>query len=306
MKKIADPFDVVAVIVSYNPGDEFPENVHAILEQVATVIIVDNGSESTSLLKKTAELPGVEVIYNAGNLGIANALNQGFERAISDGFEYVLTFDQDSRPMPWMVEKLLSVYRIHLRAKQIAVVGPSIDDPVAEVKGRHLRPRGTVFFELVSCEQGCLEGITFVITSGALYRTDIYQKIGMFRGDFFIDYVDMEYCLKAKTFGYEILVNCDAHLIHRLGKRQKRVIMGRAEYPRFHSPLRWYYLSRNRIPMLKKYAVHFPYWCIYEFLNFSYGFLRMFLLEDQRIEKVTAFLRGTWDGLHGRLGAVSK
>src|SRR5215216_2553385 len=103
MKKIADPFDVVAVIVSYNPGDEFPENVHAILEQVATVIIVDNGSESTSLLEKAAELPRVEVIYNAGNLGIANALNQGFERAISEGFEYVLTFDQDSRPMPWMV-----------------------------------------------------------------------------------------------------------------------------------------------------------------------------------------------------------
>jgi rhamnosyltransferase len=81
--------------------------------------------------------------------------------------------------------------------------------------------------------------------------------------------------------------------------------MGRAEYPRFHSSLRWYYLSRNRIPMLKMYAVRFPYWFIYEVFNFVYGFLRMLLLEDQRREKVAAFFRGTWDGLRGRLGAVS-
>ena len=143
-----------------------------------------------------------------------------------------------------------------------------------------------------------------MITSGALCRAAVFQTIGAFRDDFFIDYVDMEYCLRAKLYGYETLVNCEAHLIHRLGKRQKRVVMGRAEYPRFHSPLRWYYVSRNRIPMLRMYALRFPYWLIYETFNFVYGFVRMLLLEDQRREKVGAFLRGTWDGMRGRLGAA--
>lgn len=206
--------------------------------------------------------------------------------------------------MPGMVEKLLNVYRTHPRSKQLAVVGPSIDDPIAEMSARHLRSRGYLGFELITCQKGWLEDVTFVITSGALYRMGVYEKIGVFQSDFFIDYVDIEYCLRAKMHGYEILVNCDAHLIHRLGKRQKRVIMGRAEYPRFHSPLRWYYLSRNRIAMLRKYAIRFPHWFMYELGNLVYGFLRMILLEDQRREKIGAFLRGTWDGMHGRLGSA--
>jgi rhamnosyltransferase len=305
MKQVADPLKAVAaVIISYSPGTELFANVQAILEQVDKVILVNNGPESYAILKKVVELPGVEAIHNPENLGIATALNQGFNHAISCGFKYVLTFDQDSRPMPGMVEKLLDVYRTHARSQKVAVVGPSVEDLKADVRARHLRARGKLFFELASCETGWLEDVTFVITSGALCRVDVYQKIGGFRNDFFIDYVDMEYCLRAKKQGYEILVNCDAHLIHRLGNRQKRVVMGRVEYPRFHSPLRWYYVSRNRIPMLKMYAARFPYWFAYEIFNSIYGFVRMLLLEDQRLEKVRAFFRGTWDGLRGRLGSV--
>ena len=303
MNKEIEPFgSVAACIVSYFPGSEFLSNVQAVVEQTGTVIVVDNGSHPDTLLRQVAELPGVEVIQNSKNMGIATALNQGFQHAISCGCEYVLTLDQDSKPMPGMVEKLLNVYRTHPRSQQIAVVGPSVDDPIAGITARHLRPRGGLFFKLVSCEERWLEDITFVITSGSLCRTNVYQKIGAFRDDFFIDYVDMEYCLRARTYGYEILVNCDAHLVHRLGNRQKRVLMGRTEYPRFHAPQRWYYVSRNRIPMLRKYATQFPYWFVYEILNFAYGFLRMLLLEDQRKEKIKAFLRGTWDGVHNRFG----
>lgn len=305
MKQVTDPLNAVAaVIIGYSPGDELLANVQAMLEQVGKVIIVNNGSETDAVLEKVVALAGVEVIHNPRNLGVAIALNQGFDRAISCGFKYVLTFDQDSKPMSGMVEKLLDVYRMHARSQQLAVVGPSVEDPIGDIRARHLRARGKLFFELASCEAGWLENVTFVITSGALCRVDVYEKIGGFRNDFFIDYVDMEYCLRAKKHGYEILVNCDAHLIHRLGKRQKRVVMGRVEYPRFHSPLRWYYVSRNRIPMFRMYAVRFPHWFVYEIFNFVYGMLRMLLLEDQRREKVNAFFRGTWDGIRGRLGSA--
>jgi len=295
---------VAAVIIAYGPGEELSANIQSILEQVSKVIVVNNGPGSDAVLTKAAALPGVEVIHNHRNLGVAAALNQGFERAIACGLDYVLTFDQDSKPMPGMAERLLAVYQAHPQARQIAVVGPSVDDPIAGVRARHLRARGRLSFELVACDTGWLEDVTFVITSGALCRVDVYQTLGGFRNDFFIDYVDMEYCLRAKRHGYQTFVNCEAHLVHRLGKRQKRTVMGRVAYPRFHAPLRWYYVSRNRIPMLKMYAFRFPYWLVYEILNFVYGFARMLLFEDQRGEKVGAFFRGTWDGMRGRLGSA--
>jgi hypothetical protein len=100
-------------------------------------------------------------------------------------------------------------------------------------------------------------------------------------------------------------VACKAYIDHRQGDRQKKVLLGSEHYPTFHSPQRWYFASRNRIQMLRRYALRFPHWFLYEVIASIYLFTKMLLFETQKTAKLRAVFRGTLDGLRGRMGNVA-
>ena len=54
--------------------------------------------------------------------------------------------------------------------------------------------------------------------------------------------------------------------------------------------------------MLRDFALKFPHWLFYEITASAYIMFRMILTEDMKVKKLAAILRGTWDGLLGRLG----
>ena len=299
----------LGVIVTYNPSPDFFERLNTFYTQFDQIILIDNGShpDVCRLLKQAMQqrISSLNIIFNETNLGIATALNQGFSWALKQGYSKVVTFDQDSYPAPKMLQTMLEVFSTYADGSELAAVAPVVIDVAVSVRARYLRSRNKLLFERVSCNGSVLEDVTYVITSGTLYDLTAYQKIGPFRDDFFIDYVDTEYCLRAREKGYKIIVACQAQLNHRQGERQKRVFLGRDYYPSFHSPLRWYFISRNRIPMLRRYALRFPHWTSYELFASFYIFLKMLLFETQKMAKLRALLYGTVDGIRGQMGKVT-
>jgi len=295
----------LALIITFNPDSSFFLRFSHFFAEFEALLIVDNGSngEVQHLLEEIQrDNENLHIIYNPENFGISTALNQGFQWAIEHVYQEVVPFDQDSFPLGGMVAELKKVQQKHLNKQSLAIVAPIIADPIAKVKAQYPRPRYKVFFERKSCEGETLENITSVITAGALYNLDIYQKLGPFLDDFFIDYVDTEYCLRANQNGYKIAVACEAYLNHRLGERERRKFLGITFFPTFHSPLRWYYISRNRIPMLKKYALHMPHWFFYEIIASFYTLIRMLFFENHKKSKLQAIFLGTRDGLCGKMG----
>lgn len=299
-----DPRGVCAVVVTHNPDEQWPVRLRSVCRQVSEVVVVDNGSGGPQGPIQLSGLAagGIDVITNPWNRGVAAALDQGMEWAIKRGYPYALTLDQDSQPADGMVEALLEVYRRHPRADSVAIAAPQLVDSEVGARARYLRLRLGFWFERVGCSGVWLEGVTSVITSGSLHSTRAYGALGGFREDLFIDFVDTEYCLRAQRHGYQIVVACEAMLEHRLGDRRRMAVGPLTLFPTFHSPFRWYYLSRNRIPMIRMYALRFPHWFTYEVIASTYGMLRMLLFEDRRIEKLKAILKGTVDGFLGRLG----
>jgi rhamnosyltransferase len=291
------------VIVTFNPSASLMDNIWRLSTQISHLIIVDNASKADSfhyIEKISSEL--IEVIINSSNLGIAAALNQGLRRAKELGFEWIIMLDQDSRPAPDLFDHLYTAYSKVYRPGQICIIAPQIINLELDKKTYFLRQRFGPLYERASCRGEILESVTTVITSGSLISLDVFQVLGDFREDFFIDYVDTEFCLRSLSQGYKIIVACQARIDHVLGRRRK-VKLGRfAFYPTFHPPDRWYYMSRNRIPMIRMYAVHFPHWFIYEVVATAFNFLRMMLTEDQRLSKLRAVWQGTLDGLRGRMG----
>jgi len=298
-----------AIIVTYNPFPEFFDSLNGLKTQFDQLIIIDNASnpETHDLFRQVGQKNkgNIEIIFNEVNLGIATALNQGFARLINQSLDFVFVFDQDSQPAPDMVSTILNTFNSHPNREKIAVVAPMVEDPTTGINASYLRPYGRFLFKRTRCSGQVLEDVSIVITSGSLYNLTAYKKIGPFRDDFFIDYVDTEYCLRSKQHGYNIIVACKAHLYHRLGNQQKKHIGPLTMHPTFHSPLRWYYISRNRIPMFRLYAFRFPYWFLYELIVNSYGFLRLLLFEDQKAGKLRALILGIVDGLYRRMGPIS-
>jgi rhamnosyltransferase len=295
--------EVCGVVTTYNPDEILLSNLRELLSQISYMIIVDNGSQGESL-RWIASLSSdqVEVIRNPNNLGIATALNQGLRRARELGFAWTITLDQDSQPAPELVDHLCATYSKIIHPEQICIIAPQIFDLDLEKKTYFLRQRLGPLYERAYCHGEILESVTTVITSGSLINLDIYKFLGGFREDFFIDYVDTEFCLRSLSQGYKIIVACQARIDHILGQRRKFKFGVFTLYPTFHPPDRWYYMSRNRIPMIRMYAIRFPHWFTYEIIATAYTILRMIVTEDRRREKLRAAWKGTLDGLRGRMG----
>lgn len=297
---------VCAVVVTYQPDPQMVLHLDSLTMQVAHVIVVDNASDSGMIdrVGSWAESHDADLLLNRQNLGVAAALNQGFALALAMGYEYVLALDQDSQALPEMVHTQLGVYRSHPRKEHIAIVAPQVEDPEIGIRNRYLRSKTRLLLERVRCNGQVIDRVSNVISSGGLFSLKAFREIGPFREDYFIDYVDTEYCLRARREGYEIVVACGAHLAHKWGSLQ-RVRLGRVDlHTTFHTPQRWYYISRNRIPTAWMYGLLFPNWLLFDLMLAVWWVLRMLLFEDKRMAKLAAILRGTMDGFRGKMGPL--
>ena len=90
------------------------------------------------------------------------------------------------------------------------------------------------------------------MTPGALMKSETYQKLGPFEDQLFIDGVDTEYALRMRAAGYKI-VESNVVLNHSLGKMTPHTFAGRHIFVTNHNPQRRYFITRNRIVLLRRY-----------------------------------------------------
>jgi len=264
--------------ILYNPPADVLGNIVSYLDQVAALYVVDNSDEPSNWLVERIQGDGkVHYLCKRGNLGVATALNCGAEMALTDGFEFLLTMDQDSRVLPGMVEALMACH-----GEEFGLVAPYL-----LTRDRQIPPVNKM----------CRPVLT-AMTSGSLLSLEAYQKVGPFRDDFFIDFVDIEYCLRLQRHGYKILQADGAHLEHHVGRR-----VGKGWFSvTTHPPLRKYYKTRNRFQVWKEYGADFPGYVWGDRLRFVLEFGRLLLFEPEKRAKLHMMWRGYRDYRAGRFG----
>jgi rhamnosyltransferase len=203
-----DHTSVCAIFVTYHPNAALAAEVARVTRQVGGVVIVDNGSVDAELqmLGRIATDPSVSLVLNGANLGLARALNIGLQRAAARGFSFVLLFDQDSRADDDMVQTLLAVRASLSSPERVAIVG-------AAHRERHRPPKQV----LAPGDELLGEEVDWLITSGSLLWLAAASVIGPFREDFFIDYIDTEYCWRARALGYRLLKTKKPLMSHSIG-----------------------------------------------------------------------------------------
>ena len=224
----------VAGIVTYNPDlDRLESNLNAICSQCDEVIIFDNGSnncEDIVVLKNN--YTNANIIKEKDNKGIGFALNRITEKAKDAGAKWVLLLDQDSIAPANMID----TFEKYTSTAKVAIIVPKVeDDNRAD--------------NIIVDEGNEPEEVGIAITSGSYINIDIWESIGKFREDFFIDAVDSEYCIRAFFNGYKTLRINNMVLRHELGKAVKTKLT----YVSNHNAMRRYHIARNNTYVAIKY-----------------------------------------------------
>ncbi len=290
---------VAAVIVTYHPSSQFASNIFRVLAQVQRVYIVDNGSDP-SCFEFLSSSSRVTIIFNHRNLGLGAAQNAGIKAAIEDGYEWILFLDQDSFLTPRFVRTMISYFQALEDDEKslIFILGPKIYDQGGDFFYKYLQRSGRFLFKRIECDKKSLKDIIFVISSGSLMPAKVFRELGFFREDFFIDYIDNEFCLRGVTRGFKIHVVCDALLIHRIGDRKLKRIGVVELKPTFHSHLRRYTIYRNRVKVWRLYYRKMISYVIFDVMAMLYDLFRILCAEDDKRRKLFSAVRGF---LHGWL-----
>jgi rhamnosyltransferase len=276
---------IAGVVVFYNPVPEFISNIASYSGDVDTIYVIDNSDvETPAIQTQLAGLSKVVHVWNGGNLGIAAALNIGIQRAVLAGFDLVLTMDQDSMALPGMIPAMLACLERTGR-DSVGIVSP----------WHKMRDGATA--PAADCEEA-----EAVMASGNLVNVAAYLKVGPFRDDYFIDYVDHEYCLRLRLQGYRIIRSNRAVLRHCLGAMSWHHLLWRPVKVGNHSPVRRYYGFRNRFHLHRLYHKAFPVYFADFYRNVFNDIAGVILFEEHKTAKLAMMWRGYVDYRRGILG----
>ena len=282
-----------AVVVTFFPDAGFADRVAKVAKQVGQIVIVDNRSQGESVghIQEVVERLGIHLISNASNEGIARALNTGVRWAASRGYRWVLTLDQDTLVAPDMISSLSDVFRSYPFPQLAAVIGSNHRDKFSQ-PALHDEP--------IEAGGFCGTEMKTVMTSGSLISVDAFASIGGFREDFFMDCVDHEYCLRARSHGYRILMTAKPVMEHGPGAPSQHRLLWRNVRTSNHSVLRRYFMARNTTILVREYSIAEPRWILQYLWDYAKSMLLLSLFESHRMAKLKAFMRGCIDGVLGR------
>jgi rhamnosyltransferase len=281
--------EVCAVVITYFPQRQCVDNLAALAPQVGELIVVDNGSslESWQPVEAAARRLDVTLVRLGANRGIATALNEGLMFAKAHGYRWLATFDQDSRATPDMIREMLAALESHPCPRQVAVISACHIDPLYGFDFR---------YPVTDASGEGWRAVPFVMTSGNLIDVRTVSAAGGFEDSFFMDYVDIEFCLRLRRLGYQILEATRARLLHSLGRFELRRFLFRRLPVTNHSALRRYYITRNRLILWRRYWRREPLWFILDLYGFLYDCMVIVLYESGAGAKLSMLVRGLRDG----------
>lgn len=287
-----------AVVVTYHPDPALFDRLKLLFPQVQRMVIVDNGSsdEAVSRLREIASHCACHLILNRRNEGIARALNLGAQWAIAQGSAWILMLDQDTTVSPHILHSMGDIFLRDASPATLAIIGSNYTHKATgELNAKFAPAPSPQALEMVS-----------VLTSGSLLSLAAYGSLGPFRDDFFIDCVDHEYCLRARSRGFRVVMTCEAVMIHGIGHLTRHRFLWKTVGASNHEPARQYFMARNTWALAKEYLLNEPRWILKYLWAWLKSLAVICLFEHSRARKLRHIARGCVDGLLGRAATGSE
>ncbi len=280
---------VAAIYTTYRPDDGFRHRIHHVLRSCAITVVVDNTPGGHTFA--AGQTDGLIVLQDGCNKGLGAALNLGLAAARQHGCEAVVLFDQDSSPDPNFLDSLLAGL---IAAGHRTIVGPLLIDDAnggTQTFMADVKPR----FEETTC----------IATSGMCFYLDGLNPSDRFTEDFFLDFVDFDWCWRQRGRHWRICRLVTLTMPHRLGLAQRKFLGLTYHIP---APYRHYFQFRDSLKLATQDFVP-----IYSRIRLTVILLPKLLiypfLLDRGMERLRWMLMGIRDfrkAVHGIGAAASK
>lgn len=280
------------VVVLYEP-DQSSLDFWLPIAQQHNVIIVDNSP--TYSVSKDLEIAADKVFYNHNHGGIAGALNIGLTDVSNTQAAWCFLFDQDSRPEQDFFSKMLDQIVLTKDNHKAAIFAPvyyetnlkKIADVIEISNGRLKRHK---YLDIKNKE---IIHATYTITSGSVINLSIWNQVGKYDESLFLDFVDIEWGMKACSMGYQVIIFPKIIMQHTLG--DKPIKIGLWNFPN-HSSERHHLYFKNIFIMIKKKHV-FLSWKKKELAKIIPRILIYSIFTNNKIIHAKSILSGIVDGL---------
>lgn len=244
------------------------------------VILIDN--DPLEWWDYESALSGIQVIRTKENLGYAGAVNLGITAAKGS---YYFLVNNDTEINPHLIQNLLTcfedpkvgavcpVIRYYDRPDLIQYAGlTAINSFTGRNKMLKALPDG-------NCETSFFHGAAVMLSAKAV------NKSGLMSESYFLFYEELDWSLQIKEAGYKILVSPNAFIYHK-----ESISTGK------NSPLKLYYLTRNRIHFMRKnsesFFIFLLFFCL---ISFPKKLLSLHLNKENL--HIKAYLRAFRDGI---------
>ena len=299
---------VLAYIHTFNDAEVIDTTVEALCRQtypIPEILLIDNASTDGTLGRAFPDK--VTIIRNNQNLGTSGAVAAGMEYALAQGYDWIYILDADSTPEPKAIENLIKCYLSLSQELQASTwwVSSLLKDADSGflhhgcvftrhgLKGLNPPPQPSHY----RCDSN--------IWSGSFYRLDAVRKIGLPDPDYVLDWGDLIYGYEGMVRGFTSFVDQSSIVIHNMCPLETlRFPFGIRLVKVFDlPPMRSYYLWRNSIYFwIYKYKrAHSPIPIITHVLRLCWWLIRVALFVRARGLTLRACLRGTWEGINGRI-----
>jgi len=209
------------------------------------VIVVDNASVEDPTAALLEVYPAAKVIRSESNKGFAGGNNLGIREATG---EYIFLVNNDTEFTDGLIEGLLEVFYAHPDA---GMVSPKFHyffhKGIIEYAGYQSVDVFTGRNSMIGCkepDQGQYDQVSatnYAHGGGMMTKASVLKEVGLMPEVYFLYYEEFDWCEQIKRKGYKIYYQYKSLIYHK-----ESMSTGK------NSPLKTYYLTRNRILFMRR------------------------------------------------------
>ena len=234
------------ITINYNGLKDTSELIESIpFSNNLEVIVVDNASKQDEASIIAERYPYVKIIRNSKNLGFAGGNNLGIKEAKG---KYILLINNDTYFKEFKIDTLIEQLE---SSDKIGIVCPKLrfawgNNPIQFAGYTYLSPitvrnQAIGFGEEDHGQYDTAHRIPYAHGAAMLIKREAIDKVGLMPECFFLYYEELDWSMMFTRAGYDIWYDPACTVYHKESQTTGQ-----------NSPLRTYYITRNRLLLVKR------------------------------------------------------
>ncbi len=234
------------ITINYNGLKDTCELIESIpFNDKMEVIVVDNASKQNEASIISERYPQVNIIHSNKNLGFAGGNNLGIKEAKG---KYILLINNDTYFKDFNINSLIE--RLESSDK-IGIICPKLcfswgNNPIqyagyTQLTNITLRNQAIGYGEEDHGQYNTAHPTPYAHGAAMLIKREAIEKVGLMPECYFLYYEEIDWSMMFTHAGYEIWYDPACTVYHKESKSTGQ-----------NSPLRTYYITRNRLLLVKR------------------------------------------------------